>query len=243
MTSTNPRRILQMEISCLTDGSASFNVSLYNSNNTVSTVVLFAVGAGGLPERYATLLHTLVASGCMVVAPHFERLTSAMPSEDELALRARRLSLTLDALVAPGIAVVGVGHSIGAATLFALLGAQMWLGPGKHVGITPDSRLTRLVMLAAPTRFFQAPCALDVATPVPILAWVGSVDNITPASQTAWLVDALSGWPSVELCITDGAGHFSFMDLIPPQSKEPLPDKQAFLEDYSQHVCKFVLGC
>jgi hypothetical protein len=204
-------------------------------------VVLFAVGAGGQPERHATLLDALAESGCTVVAPHFERLASPIPTEADLTLRARRLSLTLDALVQPGATAAGVGHSIGAATLVALTGAQMWLGTGRRVNIAPDSRLTRLALLATPTGFFQAPGALN-AVRVPILAWVGSKDGITPPAQTEWLAHAMRDWQTVDVRVTDGAGHFSFMDLPPPQTTEPLPNKQAFLREHSSEVCKFVVG-
>ena len=168
-----------MQTQTLQDGSESFEVSVHEAAR-ISPVVLFAVGAGGKPERHATLLDALAKSGCTVVAPHFERLASPVPSEVDLTLRARRLSLALDAFVQPGTTAVGVGHSIGAATLVALAGAQMWLGPGRRVNIAPDGRLTRLALLAPPTGFFQAPEALD-AVRVPILAWAGSEDGITPS--------------------------------------------------------------
>ena len=159
-----------------------------------------------------------------------------------MTLRARRLSLALDAFVQPGITVAGVGHSIGEATLIALAGAQMWLGPGRCVNnISQDSRLTRIALLAPPTGFFQAPGALDSGR-VPILAWVGSEDNITPPVQTERLAHAMRDWQTVDVRVTDGAGHFSFMDLLPPQTIEPLPNKQAFLMEYSSEVCKFVIG-
>ncbi|MCG2577980.1 hypothetical protein LZ012_13370 [Dechloromonas sp. XY25] len=151
------------------------------------------------------------------------------------------MSLALDAFVPPGTMVSGVGHSIGAATLLALAGGQMWLGPGRRVNITPDGRLTRLALLAPPTGFFQAPGAL-VAVRLPILAWVGSEDGITPPAQTKWLADAMRDRQTVDVRITSGAGHFSFMDLPPPHSTEPLPDKQAFLREYSSEVCKFVVA-
>jgi len=151
------------------------------------------------------------------------------------------LSLALDAFVQPGATAAGVGHSIGAATLVALAGAQMWLGPGRRVNIAPDGRLTRLALLAPPTGFFQAPGALD-AVRVPILAWVGSEDGITPPAQTEWLAHAMRDWQTVDVRLTAGAGHFSFMDLPPPHTTEPLPNKQAFLREYSSVVCKFVVG-
>ena len=229
-----------MQTQTLQDGSESFEVSVHEAAR-ISPVVLFAVGAGGKPERHATLLDTLAKSGCTVVAPHFERLASPVPSEVDLTLRARRLSLALDAFVQPGTTAVGVGHSIGAATLVALAGAQMWLGPGRRVNIAPDGRLTRLALLAPPTGFFQAPEALD-AVRVPILAWAGSEDGITPPAQTEWLAHAMSGWQTVDVRVTAGAGHFSFMDLPPPQTTEPLPNKQAFLREYSSEVCRFLVG-
>jgi predicted dienelactone hydrolase len=229
-----------MQTQTLQDGAESFIVSVHEAAEN-SPVVLFAVGAGGQPERHATLLDALLESSFTVIAPHFERLVSPIPTEADLTLRARRLSLTLDAFVQPGTTAAGVGHSIGAATLVALTGAQMWLGTGRRVNITPDSRLTRLALLATPTGFFQAPGALD-AVRVPILAWVGSKDGITPPAQTEWLAHAMRDWQTVDVHVTDGAGHFSFMDLPPPQITEPLTNKQAFLREHSSEICKFVVG-
>ncbi len=229
-----------MMIQTLQDGADSFKITVHEAAR-ISPVVLFAVGAGGQPERHATLLSALAESGCTVVAPHFERLASPVPREADLTLRARRLSLALDAFVQPGTTATGVGHSIGAATLVALAGAQMWLGPGRRVNIAPDNRLARLALLAPPTGFFQAPGALD-AVRVPILAWAGSEDSITPPAQTEWLAHAMRDWQTVDVRVTDGAGHFSFMDLPPPQTTELLPNKQAFLREHSSEVCKFVVG-
>ncbi|MFZ2991109.1 alpha/beta hydrolase family protein [Ideonella sp.] len=228
-----------MPTQTLQDGSDPFQVT-FHPGPAGSPVVLFAVGAGGLPERHATLLATLVARGCTVVAPHFERLASTRPTKAELSLRGRRLSLALDALAPPGSMVVGVGHSIGAATLLAMAGAQMWLGPGLRVGIVPDPRLRRLALMAAPTGFFQAPQALD-ALQVPVLAWAGTEDAMTPPAQSQWLADALRHRQPVDLRITAGAGHFSFMDMGPPHSPEPLADKPAFLRDCSNVLATFLL--
>jgi pimeloyl-ACP methyl ester carboxylesterase len=224
----------------LQDGTESFNVSVFEAT-TRELVVLFAVGAGGQPERYASLLDALGESGCTVVAPHFERLASPVPTEEELTLRGRRLSLALNEFVQPSAIAMGVGHSIGAATLAALAGAQMWLGPGRRVDIAQDSRLARLALLAPPTGFFQAPGALD-ALRVPMLVWVGSSDSITPPSQAEWLAHAMRDRNAVKVRVTNGAGHFSFMDMPPPQVTEPLSNKQAFLREFSKEVCKFLVG-
>ena len=229
-----------MQTHTLQDETDSFKISVHKAARN-SPAVLFAVGSGGQPERHATLLETLVESGCTVIAPHFERLSSPFPGEAEITLRARRLSLALDSFLQPGATAAGVGHSIGATTLVALAGGQMWLGPGQRVNIARDSRLTRLALLAPPTGFFQAPGALN-AVRVPILAWVGSRDDITPPAQIEWLMQAMRDWQAVDVRITEGAGHFSFMDLPPPQTTEPLPNKQAFLREYSNEICRFVIG-
>ena len=176
-----------METQSLQDGTEAFEVTIYEAASG-SPVVLFAVGSGGQPTRHISLLDSLAKSGFTVVAPHFERLTSPMPSETDLILRARRSSLALDAFVQPGATVAGVGHSIGAATLIALAGAQMWLGPGRRVNIAPDTRLTRLALLAPPTGFFQAPGALD-AVRVPILVWgVLGIASLRLSKLSGWLM-------------------------------------------------------
>jgi len=117
----------------LNDGDEAFAVTLLETA-APSRAVLFSVGGGGDPERHLPLLSALAARGCTVVAPHFARLASPIPTEAELALRARRLQLALDA-AAPDLPAVGVGHSIGASTLLALAGAEMWTLSGRRVPI------------------------------------------------------------------------------------------------------------
>ena len=228
-----------METKTLQDGSASFQVSLHEASKS-APVVVFAAGAGGHPERYLTLLQALAQAGCTVIAPHFERLTSPAPTQAELACRARRICLAVDEWALPGQTVTGVGHSIGAACLVALAGGTMSLRSGERVGIPPDRRLARLALLAPPTDFFRAPGALD-ALQASIGIWVGSQDGVTPAAQAEWLAQAVRESQTVAVRLTEGAGHFSFMDLPPPQTVEPLPDKQAFLERYSSEVCEFLV--
>ena len=221
-----------------TDGTETFPVSVRESQHP-SILVLFAVGAGGNPERYGTLLESLAQSGCTVVAPHCQRLVSLAPTEEELMLRSRRISLTLNAFAKSGLTVVGIGHSIGAAMLIALAGGQMWLGPDGRVNITADTRLNRIALLAPPTGFFQAPGALDDVK-IPISTWVGSDDDITPPSQSEWLAQEMHESHTVDIHVVDGAGHFSYMDQMPPHVSEPLEDKQSFLQELSDELCTFV---
>lgn len=204
-------------------------------------VVLFAVGAGGNPERHAPLLAALVGRGCSVVAPCFERMVSPIPTEADLLLRAHRLKLALDAVARVGVPAVGVGHSIGATMLLALAGAEVWMGPGRRLPIAADDRIERLALLAPPTGFFQAPGALD-AIRVPVRVWAGSQDVVTPPAQAELLRERLGGRVPVELKIVDGAGHFSFMNVLPPQVADPLPERDAFLATLAEEIGEFLAG-
>lgn len=227
-----------MKLELLQDGTESFHVSMHEADKN-APVILFAVGAGGLPARYATLLETFINAGYTIIAPHFERLVAHRPSEEELTLRARRLSLALATFSTPDASIVGVGHSIGASTLLALAGAQMWLGIGQRIRITPNPRLSGLALLAPPTGFFQAPQALD-AVSIPILIWVGAEDQITPTDQSEWLAKSLPESQLVELHVTDGAGHFSFMDVSPPNTVEPLANKFEFMQMCGRAIARFL---
>ncbi len=80
----------------LHDGPEAFDVSLLEAP-APARVVLFAVGGGGDPERHLPLLEALVARGCTVVAPHFERFTSPFPTEAQLQLRAAHRIVVMEA--------------------------------------------------------------------------------------------------------------------------------------------------
>src|SRR3954453_9822919 len=109
----------------LTDQSEPFEVTLLEAAEP-RRIALFSVGAGGNPERHLPLMTALAEHGVTIIAPHFARLTSPNPTDDDLLLRTRRLHLALD-VVAQQESVVGVGHSIGATVLLALAGGQMWM--------------------------------------------------------------------------------------------------------------------
>jgi pimeloyl-ACP methyl ester carboxylesterase len=184
-------------------------------------------------------LTALAERGCTVVAPHFERLLSPLPTDGELLRRARRLSIALGSVARPRVPVAGVGHSIGATMLLALAGGEVWMRPGQRLSIPPERCMDRLVLLAPATGFFQVPGALD-AVSTPILAWAGTQDVVTPPAQARALERALGTRVPVEVRIVDGAGHFSFMNVPPPQTTEPLPDRDTFLAELVAEVCRFV---
>ena len=220
------------------DAAEKFDVTLVEAAEP-RRFVLFAVGAGGNPERHLPLLTRLAEQGSTVIAPHFERLASPNVTDQDLLLRARRLRLSLDAAAGAALPVVGVGHSIGTAVLLALAGGRLWTRRGESLAIAPEARLGRLALLAPATGFFQVPGALD-AIKAPVLAWAATLDTITPPQQAEFLKLSLGARVPVELRIAEGAGHFSFMNLPPPHTTEPLPDREAFLAQLAGEVCRFV---
>jgi pimeloyl-ACP methyl ester carboxylesterase len=227
MTSTLQRRILH-------DGSDTFEVSSATAKTPMRTV-LFLVGGGGNPERHAPLLVTLADAGCNVVAPHFAMLASPSVDEEIFRNRIRRAQLALDSVSLQQLPVVGIGHSLGATALLALAGARAWLGPSRSLDIPVDSRLTKLLLFAPALGFFEAPNALD-SMHVPLELWTGTEDALSPPAASQRLARALPSQVRRDLHVAQGAGHFSFMHVGPPNAVEPLADKAAFLTDLVRDV-------
>jgi fermentation-respiration switch protein FrsA (DUF1100 family) len=225
-----------LTVETLTDPEGTFDVTVAHGRSDVPGV-LFAVGGGGDPTRHAPLLGALAAKGHAVVAPHFTRIGPAV-EEAHLLVRARRLTQALDAFVPGARRAVGIGHSIGATTLLALAGAVPWLGPGRPVAIEPLSRLYALALLAPTTGFFRGPGALDGVAGA-LYVHAGAADTITPPAHGELLRDALAGRARVELRVTEGAGHFSFMHTPPPGTIEPLADRDGFLAALVREVVAF----
>ena len=101
------------------------------------------------------------------------------------------------------------------------------------------SRLARLVVLAPPTGFYGAPGALD-GMHVPVMAWAGTEDAITPTDQAKFFRDALGNRVPLDLRVAEGAGHYSFMNVPPPGTTEPLADRDAFLEHLAGEIRRYV---
>jgi pimeloyl-ACP methyl ester carboxylesterase len=238
VVSAGPQISAEANMVSLNDNGATFDVTYLGASKPVC-IMVFAAGSGGNPERHLPLLASLAEHGCSVVAPHFERLASPQPTEEELLGRARRLRLALDFAARPDLPVTGVGHSIGATILLALAGAQLWLGPGQRVDVNPDERLARLVLMTPPTGFFQAPGALDgVSTPLQV--WAGARDVITPPAQAEFLKRGFQDHVPVDLRVIDGAGHFSFMNTLPPQTVDPCPGRDTLLEELEVEIHRFI---
>ena len=221
----------------LQDGGEHFEVTVLEASEP-TRVVLFAVGRGGDPQRHLPLLRSLAATGITVVAPHF-KMVAPEPSEDDLMLRGRRLTLALESTPNPSLPVAGVGHSINATLLLALAGGRLWTRLESQPAIEPCRRLDRLVLLAPALGFFRVPGALNEVR-ILILAWAGTEDIFAPPADVEFLKRALECRLSIDLQIVKGAGHFSFMNSPPPQFSEPLSNREAFLNDLAMQVGSFL---
>ena len=203
-------------------------------------VILFAAGSGGNPERHLPLLNSLTECGCNVVAPYFERITSPMPTSEELLSRASSLRSSLSSALDSTLPVIGVGHSIGAALLVALAGGQMYMRSGLALSIVQEKRLTKLILFTPPTGFFQGPNAL-AAIKTPIQLWAGTLDNIIEQSQVEYLKKTITKAP-VDFHVIEGAGHFSFMNTLPPNIVDPMANREEFLDKLASEVCRFAIN-
>ena len=218
----------------------SFTITRVEAKNP-KCIALFAVGRGGNPSRHRHLLQTLANGNYTVIAPHFEMLTSIAPTKAELDMRIRRLEASIDDCTSSNLPIVGIGHSIGATAMLALQGAEGETLDGQQLirGSTP--RLERLAVFAPPTDFFRRPGALDRIR-MPMKIWVGAKDTITPPAQSRFLMDALAAQASVALQVDPDAGHFTYMDELPPNVPEPHPDRHTFLAGLADEVTAFLVA-
>jgi pimeloyl-ACP methyl ester carboxylesterase len=224
----------------LDDSDDAFEVTLVEAPGA-KRVVLFSVGVGGDPGRHLPFLQSLAAAGCQIIAPHFARLASAAPTKAELASRARRLQIALDDMAQPRLTAAAIGHSVGAALLLALAGAETWTLTGETLRLPPERRLTRLALMAPATDFFRAPGALE-AVRATIAVWVGARDDITPPAQARFLKMAMPDAKAIDVRVIADAGHFTFMNAPPPHAIEPLADRDAFLTRLAREMASFILS-
>ena len=95
------------------------------------------------------------------------------------------------------------------------------------------------MLLAPAAGWFAAPGAL-AGVRAPMRVYAGSADTVTPVAQ----VEVLRTAPGpVDLRVVPGAGHFGFMNTLPPGVPEdPAFDRARFLEELAAETAAFVLG-
>jgi predicted alpha/beta hydrolase family esterase len=224
----------------LQDGAEFFETTLIEAEQP-SCVVLFAVGRGGNPLRHCALLRFIAGLGCTIVAPHLDMLASSIPSGVDLDRRIRRLDASVDEYARTDLPLVGIGHSIGCVALLALAGGKAETLAGDRITSGSKWKFARLALLAPPTDFFRRPGALSqVKTPIQV--WAGAKDQVTPPSQALFLKEALETQVPIEVCIDDEAGHFTYMNDLPPNATDPHPDRSVFLASLADDIGQFVRG-
>ncbi len=201
--------------------------------------VLFAAGRGGNPTRHLALMQTLAAHGALVIAPHFEMLASLAPTRDELMQRSQRLASAMNSYCPPDLPISGVGHSIGTVVLLTLAGAVASTLAGDQLTFKAERAFDRLVLFTPPTDFFRRPGALAAVT-IALQVWAGGKDTITPPAHASFLKAALAGQAQVDILIVEQAGHFTFMNDLPPNVSDPHPDRSRFLQSLGEDVSRFL---
>lgn len=220
------------------DGAESFSVTILEAKQP-ARVALFSVGRGGNPLRHLSLLHALASHGCTVIAPHLTLLAALVPTKQELDTRIRRLELALGRYAPLDQPITGIGHSIGTVVLLALAGAEARTFSGHPVVSGSKWTFSGLVLLAPPADFFSHPNALR-SVDVRLYIRAGGQDSVTPPAQAMVLSELLAKQTQVEFCLDEEAGHFSYMDELPPQVVDPQPDRNAFLAALVKDVARFV---
>jgi len=216
----------------------SLDVTLFRVRDA-TTCILFVPGLGGNPLRHIGLIRTFARHGVAVVAPHFELLNSRFPTQAELTERVQRLNLAAEKFCTGYASISGVGHSLGAVILLIRAGATAWTSAREPVRFEGHNILNRLVLLTPPSDFFPAHLSL-VPIKIPLQIWAGEKDVITPPAQALFLHQSLRLHTYSELHIAENAGHFTFMNELPPQVIDPHPSRNDFLLKLGERITQFI---
>lgn len=194
-------------------------------------IVLFAPGAGGDPSRYERLLAATNEAGFIVASPEHE-LAESYPDE-VVRERAAALRAPLDSIAREDLPVVAAGHSLGGCAALCLAGGRPVNRQGHAFEVPREPRVERVVLLAPALDWFRGPDSLTEVT-VPLVALVGSEDDVTPAGTA----DLLRAAPApLDLRTYDGVGHFDFMSPLPAGKEPVVASHDAF---YARFMADFV---
>ncbi|WP_342644783.1 hypothetical protein [Mucilaginibacter sp. CSA2-8R] len=222
----------------LTDGDSQFTITVIEAEQPAG-VVVFAAGRGGSPLRHLGLLRAMARQGYTVIAPHFDLLPVVVPTMHNLDTRIRRLHLALQQYAPPGKPIMGIGHSLGCVVLLVLAGAKARTHLGDEVASARQWHFAGLVLLAPAVDFFMYPeASLDVQARIYLRT--GNHDTMVAPNRVADLAGRLPHPPAVELHIDEDAGHFSYMDELPPQVNDCQPCRHTFLSILAEDVGQFM---
>lgn len=229
----------KVETVLLSNAGKEFEVSLLRAKEA-RHCILFAAGAGGSPLRHLGLLQTFSRNGISVVAPHFEPLISFLPSKADLLERSQRLALAQSEFGQDYGSITGVGHSLGTVILLMHAGATPWTRTGEKVTYSGRQYLNQLMLLAPPADFFKAPSALT-SVQVPVKIWTGEKDTMTPPSQALFIQSESEMQTATDVYVVKDAGHFTFMNTLPPHITDSHPSRESFLLNLGEEISRFVM--
>lgn len=230
----------KVETALLSHAGKDFEVTLLGAKEA-RHCILFAAGAGGSPLRHLELLQTFSRNGISVVAPHFERSISPVPSKADLLERSQRLALAQSECGQHYASITGVGHSLGTVILLMHAGATAWTRNGEKATYSGPQYLNQLMLLAPAADFFKAPSAL-ASVQVPVKIWTGEKDTLTPPSQALFIQSELDIRTATDVCVVSDAGHFTFMNTLPPHITDSHTSRESFLLNLGEGISRFVMG-
>ncbi|GAB2697129.1 hypothetical protein GCM10027037_21410 [Mucilaginibacter koreensis] len=166
-------------------------------------------------------------------------LNALTPAKEELEARIERLEISLKMYSHFDQPMAGIGHSIGATLLLTLAGGKAITFSGNHLGAKSIQKFDRLALLAPPVDFFLHPGALQLVD-TQIYLRNGGKDNITPAAKALLFKETFDNQDQIKLVLDEEAGHFSYMDELPPQIEDCQPNRNAFLSDLAKDVAQFI---
>jgi len=215
-----------------------FTVTLLEAKQP-TCVGIFAAGRGGSPVRYLPLLRAVAQQGCTIIAPHFEMLLSLTPTKEELEVRIEMLEIVLKLYSHAHQTMVGIGHSIGGTLLLALAGGKALTYSGQHIAPNSIWKFERLALLAPPVGYFLHPGALQ-SVDTQIYLRNGGKDTVTPPSKALLLKQIFEKQGQIEFLLDEEAGHFSYMDELPPQIEDSQPNRKMFLVNLATDIAHYI---
>ena len=222
----------------ISNNGKEFTVTILKARQP-SCVGVFAAGRGGSPTRYLPLLRTVAQKGCTIIAPHFEMMTSLTPTKKELDARIEILEIILRLYSHVHKSIVGIGHSIGGTLLIALAGGKALTNSGQHTAPNSIWKFERLALLAPPVDFFLHPGALQLVD-TQIYMRTGGKDTVTPPSKALLLKHSFKKQGQIDFLLDEEAGHFSYMDELPPQTEDSQPNREVFLANLAMDIAQYI---
>jgi predicted dienelactone hydrolase len=221
-------------------------------------LVIISHGSGGSLLLYHTISTFLAKNGFIVaMVEHFANncLNNELEnSEENLILRPKHVSLTIDKLIndinfsksvdTNKIAVIG--HSMGGYTALALAGGIPRTKEAKIIEVKSDPRVKAIVLLAPGVAWFFN--GLDDVE-IPILLMTGEKDNFLPTETVNRVMNGIIDKSKLIQREVPNAGHFSFLIPFPPEKANAdfLPaidpkgfDRKKFHELLPIEICDFL---